>query len=260
MPASNGLIFLVYITLIVVAEAITSFISPTFGLVIHSMLLVSLLCLSALWKKNSQTSNVFLCLSIAPLIRVFSLSMPLQMFPSYVWYLIAGVPMLVAAVTVVWLEGLTASEIGLTVKKPLIQLAITFTGIPFGILEYLILRPAAITVGFSTWSFILLSVGVIVATGFVEELVFRGVLQNNAIKAFGTKAGLISVAVIFAALHIGWLQLLDVFFVFSVGLFFGVLVLKTKSLLGVSLSHGLTNVFLFLIMPSVINFISIVTL
>jgi uncharacterized protein len=259
MPPSNGLIFLTYITLIVVAEAITSFLSLSFGLLIHSMLLVSLLCLSALWKKNSQASNVFLCLSIAPLIRVFSLSMPLQYFPSYVWYLIAGVPMLVAAITVVWLEGLTAAEIGLTIKKPVIQLAITFTGIPFGIMEYLILRPAPTTMGFNTLSFIFLAVGIVVATGFVEELVFRGILQNNAIKAYGTKAGLISVAAIFAALHIGWLQVLDVFFVFSVGLFFGILVLKTGSLLGVSLSHGLTNVFLFLIMPSAINLISTMT-
>jgi membrane protease YdiL (CAAX protease family) len=70
--------------------------------------------------------------------------------------------------------------------------------------------------------------------------------------------GLLSVAVVFAILHIGWLSVLDVFFVFMIGLFFGFVVLKTKSIAGVSLSHGLTNVFLFLVMPSSINLISLV--
>jgi len=45
-------------------------------------------------------------------------------------------------------------------------------------------------------------------------------------------------------------------------LFFGVSVLKTGSIAGVSLSHGLTNVFLFLVMPSItsINLISLLPL
>jgi membrane protease YdiL (CAAX protease family) len=243
-------IFAIYLFLIVLAEAITSLLSPTYGLFMHSMLLVSLLGLSALWQKNSQSSNLFLCFSIAPLIRVFSLSLPLGYFPSYTWYLVAGIPMLAAAVTVVNLQGLVAKDIGLTFKKPLIQLAITFTGIPLGIIEYCILKPAPVTAGFTMMGVVLLAIGFIVATGFVEELVFRGVFQNNAVKAFGPKIGVLMVSIVFAALHIGWLQLLDVVFVFAVGLFFGVLALKTGSIAGVSLAHGLTNVFLFVVMPS----------
>jgi membrane protease YdiL (CAAX protease family) len=220
------------------------------------MLLVSLLGLSALWQKNGRASNIFLCLSIAPLIRVFSLSLPLEYLPSYAWYLIAGVPMFVAAVTVMRLQGLTMKDVGLTIKKPVIQFAIVLTGIPFGIIEYYILKPAPIVTGFTTLNFVLLIIGFIAATGFVEELVFRGVFQNNAIKAFGTKYGLLVVSIVFAALHIGWLQVWDVVFVFFIGLFFSVLVFKTGSIAGVSLSHGLTNVFLFLVMPSSINLIS----
>jgi membrane protease YdiL (CAAX protease family) len=34
-----------------------------------------------------------------------------------------------------------------------------------------------------------------------------------------------------------------------VGLFFGWVVQRTRSLLGVTLSHGLTNIVLFLVMP-----------
>jgi uncharacterized protein len=250
-------IFVFCLFFIAVAELVTSFVNPSYGLLMHSMLLVSMLTLSAVWNKTNQRAHLFLCLSIAPLIRVFSLSLPLEYFPTYAWYLIAGVPMLIAAVTVMRLEGLRLSEVGINFKRPRIQFIIMFTGIPFGIIEYYILKPNPLAVSLSTINFVLLALGFIVATGFVEELVFRGVFQNNSIKIFGEKAGLISVAAVFAALHIGWLSIIDVGFVFVIGLFFGFLTFKTGSISGVSLSHGLTNVFLFLVMPSSINLISI---
>jgi hypothetical protein len=64
-------VFTTYVGFIIFAEFVTSFVSPSYGLFIHSILLVSLLGLSAMWQKNNQASNIFLCLSIAPLIRVF---------------------------------------------------------------------------------------------------------------------------------------------------------------------------------------------
>jgi membrane protease YdiL (CAAX protease family) len=251
-------IFVFYLFLIVIAETVTSFINPSYGLFIHSMLLVSLFTLSAFWHKTKNASNLFLCLSIAPLIRIFSLSLPLQYFPTYAWYLVAAIPMLMAAITVIRLQGLSLTDVGITFKKPIIQLTVMLTGIPFGILEYFILKPNPLAVSLSTINFILLAIGFIIATGFVEELVFRGVFLNNAVKVLGGKIGLISVTAVFAALHIGWLSIFDVIFVFTIGLFFGVLTLKTGSIAGVSLSHGLTNVFLFLVMPS-INLISLMS-
>jgi len=36
------------------------------------------------------------------------------------------------------------------------------------------------------------------STSFVEELVFRGVLQSSAVKAVGERAGLVGVTAVFA--------------------------------------------------------------
>jgi uncharacterized protein len=249
-------IFILYLLLITVAESLTSFVNPIYGLFMHSMLLFSLLALSALWHKTESGSNVFLCLSMAPLIRIFSLSLPLEYFPTYAWYLVAGVPMIISAVTVMRIQGLSLKDVGITFKKPKTQFLIIFTGIPFGIIEYFILKPTPLVASLSAVNFTFIAIGFIIATGFTEELVFRGVLQNNAVKVFGNKTGLIGVTAVFAVLHIGWLNIFDVMFVFVIGLFFGVLALKTGSIAGASLSHGLTNVFLFLVMPS-INLISI---
>ena len=82
----------------------------------------------------------------------------------------------------------------------------------------------------------------------MEELIFRGVLQHTAVESFRWW-GVVYVSLLFAVLHVGFLSWLDVIFVFGVALFFGWVVKKTGSLLGVTLSHGITNIVLFLIVP-----------
>ena len=59
------------------------------------------------------------------------------------------------------------------------------------------------------------------------------------------------VTTIFASLHIFFLSAIDMVFVFSVGLFYGFVVLKTKNLWGAIFSHSLGNVILYLVAPFV---------
>ena len=67
-------------------------------------------------------------------------------------------------------------------------------------------------------------------------------------ETFGWR-GIIYISLLFAVLHMGFLSWLDVVFVFAVALFFSWVVKKTGSLFGVTLSHGITNIVLFLIAP-----------
>jgi len=241
-------LFILYVMLIAVAEALTTFTDPVYGVSLHAIILISLLVLSAL-RPSGNPSSLFLSLSLAPLIRIVSLSLPLAYFPRYAWYLVAGLAVLLAALTLMRVEGLGFREVGVTLSSPLAQVAVGLTGIPFGIIEYYILRPEPLAVG-SLFENALLAVALIFFTGFAEELVFRGVMQRSAVEAFGWKAGLLGVSVVFSILHMGWLSTLDVLFVFTIGLFFGFIAFKTGSIIGVSLSHGLTNVILFLLMPT----------
>ncbi|MBC7129983.1 CPBP family intramembrane metalloprotease, partial [Candidatus Bathyarchaeota archaeon] len=164
-------------------------------------------------------------------------------------YLFSGILILTAAATLIKVQGLRPHEVGLTLEKPLVQAVIPFTGIPLGIIEYQILKPPILASNLPINQWIALALAIIFSTGFVEELVFRGIIQNSAIQALGTKTGLLGASIIFAALHIGWYSIPDLVFVFSAGLFFGILVLKTRSILGVSLSHGIVNILLFMILP-----------
>ena len=56
-------------------------------------------------------------------------------------------------------------------------------------------------------------------------------------------------AAFFAVMHIGYASILDVLFVFAVGLLFAWFVDRTNSIFGVTIAHGLTNIGLFLVWP-----------
>ncbi len=238
-----------YLVLIVSAEVVTNIFHLTQGIVFHGVILTGLIIHSSR-TANLSTRNFLLALCLAPLTRIMSLSMPLTRFPVTYWYLIIYPPLFLAA----WLASkhldLTAKGIGLNAQKPRLQIGVALTGFIFGMAEYYLLRPEPL-IPELTWAKVVLPAFVLLAgTGFVEEFMFRGVIQRASMIALGGR-GLPYVALLFASLHLihysanPW----DIPFVFLVGLFFGWTVNKTGSLLGVTLSHGITNVILYLIMP-----------
>ncbi|GAJ12550.1 unnamed protein product, partial [marine sediment metagenome] len=167
------------------------------------------------------------------------------------WYIVVNVPVLVAAVTMMRVQGVGFRDAGVKFEKPMEVGWIALTGVPLGFIDYLILRPESIAAGLSLSGVLLLALGLGLSTGFVEELMFRGLMQPGAVEVFGERRGLVGVAAVFASLHIGWLSPVDLVFVFSVGLFYGYLALRTGNIIGVTLSHGLTNVVLFLVAPAI---------
>ncbi len=73
-------------------------------------------------------------------------------------------------------------------------------------------------------------------------------LQSTATQHLG-RMGVLNVAILFAVLHFGYRSVLNVLFVFAVALLFGLIAQRSGTLLGVSISHGLTNVSLYLVFP-----------
>jgi len=144
--------------------------------------------------------------------------------------------------------SLSRRDIGLTPGFIPTQLLIACSGLALGIIEYFILRPDPLIDNFSWRAIWLPALILLIGTGFTEELVFRGVMQSASQHALG-KLALLYVAALFAVLHVGYQSAVDVAFVFAIGLVFAWIVAKTRSLLGVSLSHGMTNIALYLVVP-----------
>ncbi|MFC1954734.1 lysostaphin resistance A-like protein [Chloroflexota bacterium] len=239
---------LAYLLAITIAEVFTVTIGPFWSIICHIILLVALLLHSALASRHNY-QHLLLSLALVPLIRFLSLSMPLADIPQVWWYPIIYLPLLAATFQVIHLLDYELTTIGLNLKKFSIQLVIALSGFVFGFAEYFILvRKAEITGSVLQETWLLSAFLLMVTTGFVEELIFRGVLQRTATQMFGWW-GIVYVSFLFAVVHLIHNSLLDIVLVFVIAMFFGWAVKKTGSLFGVILSHGITNIVLFLVVP-----------
>lgn len=236
-----------YLAAITGAEMVTAMVNPLWGVISHILLLLGLVSHASFSASHTQR-NLYLALALAPLIRLLSLSIPLTRFPQIYWYAIIAFPLLVGVFVVARRLGYSRQHVGLTLGRLPVQLLVALTGILFGVAEFYILKPTALIDSLSWGSVLVPAFILLVGTGFAEEICFRGVMQRSAKEALG-RWGWVYIAVLFAVLHTGYLLILDVAFVLLVGLFFGWVVNKTGSLLGVTLSHGIANIVLYLIVP-----------
>ena len=232
---------------IATAEFVTIYINPIWGMAGHVVILTSVIMHAGLGALYSRRP-LLVSLSLVPLVRIVSLAMPLSGIPQLWWYPIICAPLLAAAIVVVRILNYTARDIRLTLRGLRVQLAVALTGLVFGIVEYFILRPEPMVAEF-TWQAVgLAGLILLVCTGFVEELIFRGVLQRSTVTSFGWW-GVVYVSLLFAVLHMGYFTWVEIVFAFVVSLLFGWVVKKTGSLFGVTLSHGIINIILYLIGP-----------
>lgn len=237
---------IIYLLAIAIAEAVTVAVQPLWGIACHIVILVALLVHPAVATRYPHRP-LLLSLALVPLVRIISLCMPLANIPQIWWYPIIYAPLLAAAVGVMRILNYRPEQVGLTSNSLPVQLVVALTGVGFGVVEYFILAEEATTTGLVLQQTPLLAAFLLlVCTGFIEEFIFRGVLQRSAVEAFGGW-GIVYVSLLFATLHMGFLSGIEVAFVFVVALFFGWVVKKTGSLLGVTLSHGITNIVLYLV-------------
>jgi hypothetical protein len=241
-------IAILYLLLISAAEMVTVLVDPTLGIILHASIMVGLLIQGSIIQQG-PFRRYLIILALAPLIRLLSLSLPLAIFniPIMYRYMIVGVPLFMAVYFSARSVGLTANRLYLTLAGWQRQLAFSLVGLVLGLCEYYILRPQALVParGFDIFMGVLI---LFVFTGFLEEIIFRSLLQVTGVQLFGGIAIWI-ISLLFGILHIGYFSAFDVLFASVVGLMFGYFALKTRSLLGVSLAHGITNVTLYIILP-----------
>ncbi|WP_157205935.1 CPBP family intramembrane glutamic endopeptidase [Calidithermus timidus] len=217
------------------------------GMLVHTLIVLSALIHAAYL--SGPAARMLSVLALAPMVRVLDLMMP-QSFVEAIWrFPLVNFPLIIAVFITIRTLNLRRQEVGLQVGFLPVQLLIALSGLVVGIIEHRIIQPQAL-VGSLEWPEILLPIVILmVFTGFSEELMFRGLLQHMIIPVLGPLGGISFVALIFGAFHFGWQSAGDVLFVTIVAWVWGWLAWRTRSILGVSLAHGLANVWLFVIMP-----------
>ena len=244
------IIALAYLVLLTLGEIITIFSVLWVGLALQGLVFLALLLHSSLWARKSLR-RFLLALSLAPLIRLLSISLPLSSFPFIYWYTVMGVPLFLAAFIAAQLGQVNGKMLGFTGRSLPLQFLVALTGFGLGYIEYLILQPEPLVSEPRLNQVLAPALILLIFTGLLEEIIFRGLMQYASIRVYG-HSGIFYVAVLFSVLHIGYRSIIDLMFVFIVALYFAWIRYRSGSILGVILAHGITNIALYLIFPFIL--------
>ena len=245
-----------YLVLLTVAEVVTTIFAPQANallynfLVMQYVLMLVLLLVQTAVSHRRKEHRVWLALTIVPILRVVSFSLPLGSFHLMYWFLITSVPVFVGAFLIMRQLEFKWQDVGINGRNWLWQIPLFLSGLLIGYVEYLILRPNSLVEGLGWMHVVAAALILLISTGFLEELIFRRMLQQVAVDQWGRTFGIVYVAAIFGVLHVGYSSFIDVVFVFGIGLFFGWAADKTGSIIGVTLAHGVANIVLFILLPA----------
>ena len=233
------------------AEVVAAGILPAYdmrlGLWMHGGLLLAFLTAGVLARGSS--ADLFIAMGVLPLIRLLSYGMPLWLATPPTWFAMINVPLIVSVLVAARTLGYGRKELGLVPQRALVVLGLCAGGILIGSLERLIIQPAPLAGSLAFGDIWWPVLSLMLFTGLSEELLFRGVLQTAGVRALGAVPGIVFVALLFGIMHMGWLSALDLLFVFAVGLLFGWVVHRTRSIIGVTIAHGVANIMLFIVLP-----------
>ena len=228
------------------------------GIILHLILFWALMShLFLLWALmlisytifDNNVPRLYLSLTLIPLMRIISVAVPMSNLSPILWHLLISVPLFLAAFSVARLAGYDRNDLGLTLDNLSVQLLIAWVGIPLGFVGYLVLKELSFNISFALQDLWYSTIILIICTGFLEELLFRGIIYRAALEAMGGRNALLFVSFINATMHISNLSFLHVIYVFLVAVLFTKIYDLQGSIVGISLAHGLLNITLFLICP-----------
>ena len=85
----------------------------------------------------------------------------------------------------------------------------------------------------------------VIAAPLLEEILFRGIIQDGAMRKFGPAGGIVIASAIFGVVHFIPPQVVNAFFL---GLVLGLVYYKTRSLVSVVLIHAFNNAIAYILM------------
>lgn len=247
----EAVILVSYLIAIALAEIVTTYYNMQAGIIIDVFIIFALIINSS-FSDSYNFSNILRSIIAVPIIRIIGLTLPIMQIQQLYWFPIISIPLFAASFMIIRSQGLGRESLGLVLGNIPLQLAIGLSGIILGYIEYFILKPEPLIPTFTLESLLIASLILVISTGLAEELLFRGIIQKNVENLLGTILGLLYASLLFTSMHIGWNSLLDLIFVFCVAVFYGYAFQRTRSLFGITLSHGISNTVLFLIMPFLI--------
>lgn len=249
--ALYGLFITGVMAAITVCEYIFAYRNVAYGIVMSLILTLLLYGFLAFRKSEDDLAESIETLVLVPLYILFTSSLPWFFINQQ--YLLPAVYTCIIGLCVLYIyqKGISLKElIGIPDRKKMaLYILIGAIGIPTGLVEYLILRPAPFYPEFSIKYLLVNLLYMLFFVGVGEEVLFRGLIQKNLTRLFGWRWGLVGASLLFSIMHLTWRSVPEMFFVFLAGLIFGYCYIRTGSLIASIIIHGINNTVLVAVFP-----------
>lgn len=231
---------------IVLSEWLLYFGYPWAAIWGHVFTFLSCILIPLRLKENISIWQVF---ALIPVFRLVNLGMPSFLRLTVYWYPFIYGPMIPALYLLARRKEdlLLKSNIRETIRQ--LPLLIPLSAV-LAAVEYQIIQPDMLIPRWSLVQLLLLTVVMTAFVGFVEEILYRGFVQQTLTKQIGASPAVLLASILFGMMHSIYGNPYELLVATGIGCTLGLLYLRTRNLAQISVLHGFLNVFLFGIFPA----------
>ena len=242
----GGFAFVVVAILLLTAETLILFRYGDIGLLVHTLTVITLILF--VYQFEDPVALLFQSLILVPILRIFNLGIPTFTDNSLVFLGIIYLFILMSTWQIVRSQDLSLNDLGLTVSDARRFVPGMVIGAGFGLIQFFFsLEPLQYEPNIKNYVLVILVTGLLV--GFVEEVIFRGLIQRWAGEVFGQWPAIIGVSVLFGFMHSVWLAPMDIVFAGTVSIFLGWIYATSRNMWFITGIHAMINITAFLIAP-----------
>ncbi len=251
----QGLFIVLIGAAITVCEYVFAYQNVPYGIAIGLGLATTIYIVLSVWHLDRRITTCAESLALIPLYILFTSSLP--------WFFIDQQYLLPAVYSCIlglcfwhiYRHNLSLKNIINFKKENFLKYMLIgiVVGAPLGFAEYLVLHPAPAFPSFEVKYLFRDVIYMFLFVGLAEEILFRGLIQQDLQRAFGWKWAILGASIMFAVMHLTWRSVPELIFVFLASFVLGGLYMKTKSLVPAIAAHGMNNVMLVAILPYVLG-------
>lgn len=217
--------------------------------VVYTFLLLAL-SFSAALAKNQEVRKIDQAFLLLPIFRLVNLSLTIFLKVNLYSFVFIYATSAMAAIIATSHQTLVFETKKDAFKRIWIYLPLSvLAALVFAEAEYLLIGARPLIPDISQVSLLELIVIMVFVVGLIEELIFRVIIQTRLEDFLGPVTGILLVSLLFGVMHSGYGTPYAMGFTFLMGCVLGYCFYKTRSLPLVILINGLTNVFLFGVLP-----------
>jgi membrane protease YdiL (CAAX protease family) len=245
----------VYGGLIAVAEVCFSFLDPVAGTIIYAVTLLVMLTDAVTRGPRSgvddgvqlDATRAVVALAFLPVVRLVSIMAPLGAGSTAGKQLLVAALLLVAVGWGAW--GLALPLPSLRPTFGALEIGVVASAVPLLLVAHYVIAPGSLADS-TRWTQLALAGIAACAAAVVEELIFRGFIQRAFSRLYGSGLAPLLATSVYLIAYVGVRPALLIPYAVILGVLFGWIVERSNSLFGVTLSHSVVNVGLFVVLPS----------